>query len=344
MATHLEPVGTQARSDDWISSDHSRLALPSWLLSSLFHGLVLVGLILLSQSKGCQPGYPGEGGESFREVGVFLTSGDTEDEPPPAETPEVAELPTEPNPSADFSESPLPDGPPVEMNLPSLDSQSVLGLGAPPSVSAGGTPTSSLESGTLTGPPPSTGTAMGGATSLFGITDAGRRFVYVLDRSGSMSDYGAIRVAKSELMSSLERLDATQQFQVIFYSNAPVLLEPRNARSEMFRGIDTHRLEVRRQAGAIEPDGGTRHLQALKMALKLNPDVIFFLTDAAEPELTSAELADVKQRNNGGTRIHCIEFGKGPSLSTSRGPKNFLQKLADQNDGQYQYRDVTKFR
>lgn len=153
-----------------------------------------------------------------------------------------------------------------------------------------------------------------------------------------------MRVAKAELMSSLERLDATQEFQVIFYNNDPLQLVPRNTRSELFRGIDTQRLEVRRQADAIVPDGGTRHLEALKMALKLNPDVLFFLTDAAEPELTTAELADIKKRNNGGTRIHCIEFGKGPDLQAARGPKNFLQKLADQNDGQYQYRDVTKFR
>lgn len=339
MATPATSTRATSRPDDWISSEHSRLAVPSWVLSGLFHGLILACLILLSQSKGCQPGYPGEGGEDFRQVGVFLTSGETEDEPPPSETTESPSTEAE---SADVAEAPLLDGPPVELNLPSPASQPVLGLGAPPSVT-GGSGAPSLPSGAITGPPPSTGTAMGGATSLFGITDAGRRFVYVLDRSGSMSDFGAIRVAKAELMSSLERLDATQQFQVVFYSNAPLMLEPRNARTDMFRGIDTHRLEVRRQTDAIQPDGGTRHLLALNAALKLNPDVIFFLTDAAEPELTAAELADLKQRNNGGSRIHCIEFGKGPSLHAARGARNFLQKLADQNDGEYQYRDVTKF-
>jgi len=343
MATDTASNATAA--DDWIATDHTRLVLPSWVLSALFHGTVLALLVLLSQSKGCQPGYPGEGGESFRQVGVFLTSGETEDEPPPSEETETSEpAATAVATQAEFAESPLLDGPPVELDLPARNSQPVLGLGAPPSVSVGGSPANALATGALTGPPPSTGTALGGATSLFGITDAGRRFVYVLDRSGSMSDFGAIRVAKAELMSSLERLDATQQFQVIFYSNSPLLLDPRNARSELFRGIDTHRLEVRRQVEAIQPDGGTRHLDALKRAMKLDPDVIFFLTDAAQPELTSRELADVKQRNNGGARIHCIEFGKGPSLQSARGAKNFLQKLADQNAGQYQYRDVTRFR
>jgi hypothetical protein len=333
------PTATQApsRSDDWISSEHSRLALPSWVLSGLFHGLILAFLILLSQSKGCQSGYPGEGGEDFRQVGVFLTSGETQDEPPPNETIEAA---TSEAATAEVAESPLLDGPPVELNLPAAASQPVLGLGAAPSVTGGGSAAPSLPSGAITGPPPSTGTAMGGATSLFGITDAGRRFAYVLDRSGSMHDFGAIRVAKAELKSSLQRLDATQQFQVIFYSNAPVMLDPRNTRSDMFRGTDTHRLEVDRQVAAVDPDGGTNHIPALEMALKLNPDVIFFLTDGAGVTLSDADLAGIKQRNNGGARIHCIEFGKS---NLGRGVKNFLQKLAEQNDGEYQYRDVTRF-
>jgi hypothetical protein len=344
MATTSRSVALPRSAADWLQKGRSRLILPSWLLSAVLHALLLACMILLSQSKGCQPDYRGEGGESFREVGVYLVSGETQDEPPPDPSPEASESRETPVIPSELAESPLLDGPPVELNLPSRDSQPVLGLGAPPSLSTGGAPPSSMATGSLTGPAPSTGTAMGGATSLFGITDAGRRFVYVLDRSGSMSDYGAIRVAKAELMSSLERLDATQQFQVVFYSNSPLLLESRDSRSNMFRGIDTHRLEVRRQTDAILPDGGTRHLDALREALQLNPDVIFFLTDAAEPQLNAEELADVERRNNGGSRIHCIEFGKGPSLYTERGPKNFLQKIAEQNDGQYQYRDVTQFR
>ena len=314
------------------------------MLSALIHGIFLACLVVLSQSKGCQPGYPGEGGDSFREVGVYLISGETDDEPPPNESAETSDDAAEAVPTpAEFVESPLLDGPPVELNLPDRSGDPLLGLGPPPELSSGGTPSPSFGTESVVGPPPSTGTALGGATSLFGITDAGRRFVYVLDRSGSMSDHGAFRVAKAELMASLENLDATQEFQVIFYNKAPISLVPRNVRAEMFRGTGIHRLEVRRQIDSVVPDGGTGHLEALEMALNLRPDVVFFLTDAAEPAPTSDELAEIKRRNAGGARIHCIEFGEGPSLHSARGPKNFLQKLADQNDGQYQYRDVRRF-
>lgn len=337
MAASAPSPRSTTQPDDWIGTDHSRLALPSWVLSGLFHGLVLACVILLSQAKGCQPGYPGEGGESFRQVGVYLTSGETEDEPPPEES---VETPSEAAAPAEVAESPLLDGPPVELDLPDASNQPVLGQGAPPSVESGGRAASSLASGAVTGAAPSTGTALGGATSLFGISDAGKKFVYVLDRSGSMDEFGALRVAKAELRSSLQRLDATQEFQVIFYSNASVMLKTRNPHLEMFRGTDTHRLDVEEQLGVIGPDGGTDHMPALRMALRLNPDVIFFLTDGAGVRLSAGDLEEIKRRNNGGTRIHCIEFGRS---NLGRGVKNFLQKLADQNDGEYQYRDVTRF-
>ena len=46
------------------------------------------------------------------------------------------------------------------------------------------------------------------------------------------------------------------------------------------------------------------------MALRMSPDVIFFLTDADEPRMTSEQLAHVAQINPG-TSINTIEFGYG---------------------------------
>jgi hypothetical protein len=73
------------------------------------------------------------------------------------------------------------------------------------------------------------------------------------------------------------------------------------------------------------------------LALRLVPDVVFFLTDAAYPQLTNAELDEVR-RSNAGTVIHTIEFGAGPQM----GGDNFLMKLARQNDGRHTYVDVTQ--
>ena len=80
-------------------------------------------------------------------------------------------------------------------------------------------------------------------------------------------------------------------------------------------------------------------MQALKLALDMRPDVVFFLTDADEPQLTDAELAKVRSMNNG-TTINAIQFGIGPQSRS----ENFLIKLAKQNGGQHAYVDVTLLR
>ena len=185
-----------------------------------------------------------------------------------------------------------------------------------------------------------TGSGGGGpGTSFFGHKAAGRKFVYVLDASGSMYDYNAIAVAKAELLASLAQLDENQQFQIIFYNEKCYPMRDSDRRENVFWGTETNRTRASQFIRNIEPDGGTRHLDALLMALGLAPDVIFFLTDAGEPILYEKDLNTIKQRNNGRSTIFTIEFGKGANLRTD----NFLKKLARVNGGAHAYRDVQEF-
>lgn len=324
----------------WVDMRHRRLVLPSWLLSALIHAATLAMFLWLSQTRGCGPDYRGDEGEGFRTVGVYLTSGESEEEP--TDEPVEESTTSVADPASSFSQSPLLDAPPIEVERPADTAEPVIGLGGPPQITGGSSPIPSLETTPIAGAPPRNRAVLGRSTSLFGVQDAGRRFVYVLDRSGSMTDtdYDALRSAKTELMASLEHLDATQQFQVIFYNDKVLELVPRSQRTEMFRGIDPHRQDVASQLGSVLAEGGTSHIDALKAALKYNADVIFFLTDADTPGLNTEELEWVRRRNNGGARIHCIEFGVSPDLTKKGGPRNFLQKLAEQNGGSYKYLNV----
>ncbi len=180
----------------------------------------------------------------------------------------------------------------------------------------------------------------GGGTSFFGHKASGTRFVYVLDASGSMYDYNAIAVAKAELLSSLEQLDATQQFQIIFYNEKCHPMVGPEGKEQLFWGTDTNRTLASQFIRNIQPDGGTRHLDALLKALTYTPEVIFFLTDAGEPILYPGDLEKIKQRNHGRSRIFSIEFGKGANLKVD----NYLKKLARDNGGAHAYRDVQEFR
>lgn len=328
---------------DWLGTQLAWITGPSWLLSVVTHGVLAVAIFVLSQLPSCQRDIAGNDGESFREVGIYerpaapqeveTDSEEISDEPPP-----LAETFAEPT-----LVNPLEQPPPVELQLPTMDATPLIGAGVE----------SALVDSTISDlvqplQKPSTLNGQGkanptpGGTSFLGIQDTGKRFVYVIDRSFSMENDNALAAAKAELQASLERLDQTQQFQIIFYNNDYVVLETRDGRFDMFWGTDPQRLQVNQQLSAISSAGGTRHMPAIQKALQFNPDVVFLLTDgAAESALSRAEIDQIRRQNRRGARIHCIEFGRG-ARNELRDEGNFLIRLAKLNGGKYTYRDVSR--
>ncbi|MEO8496385.1 MAG: hypothetical protein ABI614_15060, partial [Planctomycetota bacterium] len=177
-------------------------------------------------------------------------------------------------------------------------------------------------------------------TQVFGAEGTGNKFVYVFDRSASMEGFQGrpMAAAKAQLVASLGDLESVHQFQIVFYNEEPAVFHPDRSRppSILFASDENKQLATSfvERMTAI---GGTRHVEALKLALGMSPDVIFFLTDAAEPQLTPAELADIRRRNRSEATINAIEFGSGPQ---PRG-ENFLMRLARQNRGKHVYVDVS---
>ncbi len=179
-------------------------------------------------------------------------------------------------------------------------------------------------------------------TSIFGAEGVGNKFVYVFDRSASMDGFQGrpLVAAKAELIASLEDLDQVHQFQIIFYNDQPTVFNPFRPQPPrmLFGDSQTKRLAQNYVRGVIAA-GGTRHLEALKLALGMNPDVIFFLTDADEPQLSPTQLEEIRQRNaRVGAMINTIQFGAGPD----QGGLNFLVRIANMNGGQHVYVDVTR--
>jgi hypothetical protein len=202
--------------------------------------------------------------------------------------------------------------------------------------------------GTATGSGTGAGSGRGGrpslqavlgktTTTVFGLRAEGQKFVYVFDRSASMSlhDGAPLAAAKAQLLSSLRDLNRINLFQIIFYNDRVTLFD--NSGRLIFGADDQKRL-AENFVRSISADGATQHEDALTAALRMGPDVIFFLTDADHPQLSDAQLAKLERLNSGSAQIHTIEFGYGPSY----GPQNFLQKLAVLNGGQYAYVDVTQ--
>jgi hypothetical protein len=351
----------------------------SWFSSAAVHAGLLFLLIFVSQFRSSLSDYPGNGGDSFGPVVDFIGpgggtpawgSGDGEEGSSDSDSPGPVVFESKPLGSEEMVRDVL-EQPPVDLTLPTGTSPTYVGIGSPPSLAsatvagilspssggrgrggpgaglagAGGTGTGGSGGGNGGGH----GSGEGRGTSLFGAGDTGQKFVYVIDRSFSMDSSGAgpapLSVAKDELTASLQRLDEFQQFQVIFYnSDGQVVLDSSTGPDDYFWGTDTQRLSAVRQFRLVQPSGGTDHVPALERALRFEPDVVFFLTDGQEPQVTAAELQHIRRLNRR-ARIHCIEFGEGTRITGPGGidPGNWLQKLALENGGQYVYRDVRRF-
>jgi Ca-activated chloride channel family protein len=319
------------RARDW----RLRVVLPSWLTSLVLHAAaVLLYALLLSRWQHVPAGIADEPG---REVGIYVKQPGEASEAAQASEQETAETANEAHVAA--AESVTSETPPVPIALPQPQALEHIGLGTPqlPFVT-----NDAREMVQANGARPQAGLpGMIGSVQMFGASDKGTRIVYVVDSSGSMMDYGAIRASKAELLASLQTLTAEQQFQIVFYSDQPKIFRLRGEpRPQLHFATEIHRTLAQQFIAGIQADAGTNHMPALKEALRLGPEVVFFLTDAKEPILTGADLSEIQRLNPGRTHIHCIEFGKGPELNGD----NFLKRLARQNGGTYHYRDVTQFR
>jgi len=197
--------------------------------------------------------------------------------------------------------------------------------------------------GLTSGTAPSTRLGRSGyaSTSVFGAGGQGYKFVYVFDRSGSMGFHGGapLKAAKAQLIKSLGDLGQTHQFQILFYNDHPAVFNPTGVPGRLVFGTDANKSAAEQFVRSIVADGATEHEEALHLALRLAPDVIFFLTDADEPRLNSDQLAKVQSLNRG-TCINCIEFGYGAQGDAD----NFLVKLARQNYGTHVYVDVSRLK
>lgn len=169
-------------------------------------------------------------------------------------------------------------------------------------------------------------------TKLFGIEAEGAKFVYVFDRSASMSIARGkpLAAAKKELIASLTPLERVHQFYLIFYNQEVRAFQPGGDSGKLIFATDANKQAAERYINGIQPEGATDHYAALSIALKMRPDVIFLLTDGdAKDDLTEAELAQLAKQNGAATKIHVIQFTA--DLPTGAN----LRTLAKDNGGEF---------
>ncbi|MDR3109370.1 MAG: VWA domain-containing protein [Planctomycetaceae bacterium] len=185
------------------------------------------------------------------------------------------------------------------------------------------------------------GTGVGGgsySTVTFYGEGTGNRFVFVIDMSGSMSENGGrpFLAAKRQLISAIDSLKDTNEFNIIFYNDTDLQLF-----SSPQRSTDANKAAAKRFINARIPGGGTKHSQPLYKAIAMKPDVVFFLTDGdAHSDLRPADVESLTRyngRSKTSAQINTIRFGDNEDGG------GFMRKLSAENDGQYRFVNVRTF-
>jgi hypothetical protein len=179
------------------------------------------------------------------------------------------------------------------------------------------------------------GTKERGQNGFFPGAGQATSVVFVIDRSMSMGRRGAFDAARRELLASLERLPEHVRFQVIVYNRTAELLVPGAGLAEATAERKRH---TAARIEALCAEGGTSHLPALRRAIGLSPEVIYFLTDA--DDLNLQEQQAVTKLNRGRCSIHVIEL----NTSNRDRPGMPLQELARANRGTYRAIDLLSYR
>lgn len=173
---------------------------------------------------------------------------------------------------------------------------------------------------------------------VFGIEATGNKFVYLFDRSASMEG-PRLAAAKKQLLESLQPLGETQQFDIVFFNHRLQAFNSSASSRRVTFATERNKKLATDFVSAVKADGGTDRVLALKHALALRPDVIFFLSDADRP-MSAEELDKIAELNERtGAKICAIEFGHGAPPTG----KSSLDTLAKANGGQYIYIDTDKF-
>lgn len=304
--------------------------------SVLIHAAILFIAFWVIQSGGKTGNRMG--GRHTETVGIVFSdeagggNSETEDDGRRAETSDEAAV------SSDDEPAETSDAATEQAAAPDL-----IGVNAPeerPMVTIhSGSGRSGREVGRVIGKGPGDGGGSGQTVGFGELKGRGRRFVYVIDRSESMrwpNDL-PIRYALAEAKASVASLDPKKgalKFQLLLYNHDTRVFGD----GRLLDVTAANQRAVSLYLDSVRADGGTDPLMALEKAIALKPDVIFFLTDADE-EISPMVLARIRESRIRGRvdQIHVMEFGKPDAKRL-----HSFRRLAEQNNGLYIFKDVTR--
>jgi hypothetical protein len=163
------------------------------------------------------------------------------------------------------------------------------------------------------------------AASFFGARASGRKFVFVVDNSNSMTK-GRFETALNELMRTVDVMSPKQQFHVIFFSDTAYRMFHPQPAPELVSATESNKEKLRSWLYTVEMCLHTRGQQAIATALSLKPDVIYVLGDGA---FTDKTLNVLTVPHNRTIPIHTVGMEVDPAGERQ------LRLIAQANNGTY---------
>ena len=177
----------------------------------------------------------------------------------------------------------------------------------------------------------------GGKPTLF--TSGGpkaKTVVYIVDNSISMTGrnpqspgYGRMETALVELAKSVNSLDKSQEFYIIFFSDAAYgTFHPKTAKNYI-KATDSNKKKIGYWLNTVECCFRTDGKEAFEIARALKPELLYILGDGAFTDGSDIELG---QNPIKGARVEVL------GMNLNGGTARRFKALADAHDGNY--RDV----
>lgn len=173
----------------------------------------------------------------------------------------------------------------------------------------------------------------GSGTGFFGADRSAQSIVFVVDCSSSMNQphestaKTRFRRVKIEMLRTIAEMDGSRQFFIVFFNNEAL---PMPAGSLQY-ATPHHKQRYLEWMARIPALGETDPREALGLALRLSPQVIYFLTDGRFTYRAEQELLGLRQTRS---RIHTFVFGESEDLEEAAA---LMQKIAENNGGEYHF-------
>lgn len=211
--------------------------------------------------------------------------------------------------------------------------------------------------GNVGAPEPAKGKS-GQGSKFFGMAAYGKKFVYVVDISGSMataSRYGETSealmlagvdlfkrrrslhdslfrsrfdVARTELLRSINELKEEQSFCVMMFSSDTYFMF--EERPRLISATSQNKKRIADWVNELEPGGGTDPRNGLQNAFLLKPDAVFLLSDGEFNGPAGNVERIIRHYRTEDTPLHTIAF---ESLSN----RNRLRRMSESTNGRHRY-------